>query len=295
MRRPISVFLWAAMNQPEVCSAVYLCDPDQLLLLRPIERAQELLPPEMPFFLRRPLSRRVQVELLTYDPLVDHANRRSVRRDRQLNPVCSEGCLQLPLQPQNRRLLVLPPALPPRIRLDIHTVGRCRLPIHHHSGDRLAVFVRLRRFHDPQYERVFLPCRPPHLSGAEIVLENHTSGKNNSCVSMISAMAVTATVSANRSHSACWRSTATAADRIPNAVMERYWPSAMTLAPGSTLIEPVTGCPRADFAPVQIGWASALSGRIWISTHSAGAAATAATGRMMGRRNSFRQGAGFGR
>src|SRR6516165_10861284 len=73
-------------------------------------------------------------------------------------------------------------------------------------------------------------------------------------VMTISATAVTAAVSANKIHSARWRSTATAADRKATAMTERYWPSAMILAPGSTLIVPAIGCPSAVSALRHIGW-----------------------------------------
>jgi len=124
--------------------------------------------------------------------------------------------------------------------------------------------------------------------------EGSTPAKTKWYVSTMAAIAVTAAVSANRIHSARRRSTATAADMNARADMEKYWPSAMRLAPGSTLMAPWTGCPSAFSALVQIGWASSPSGSTWKSTHSAGTAAANNGYERWKRETRSRQGAGSG-
>ena len=72
----------------------------------------------------------------------------------------------------------------------------------------------------------------------------------------ISAIMVVAAVSANKTHAARRRSTATAAATNAIATAERYRAKQMSVAPGSMLILPVSGRPSAVAALSQIGLAS---------------------------------------
>ena len=114
----------------------------------------------MPLLLRSASLLACGVEQLPHDLLIDHAHRRPVRRDRQIDTLISQDLHQHPLQPQYCGALILLPA--PFIQGSgpgpAAAVRRtCRPPIHHHRRDRLAVFVRLRCRHLTQGEGVFLP------------------------------------------------------------------------------------------------------------------------------------------
>jgi hypothetical protein len=125
---------------------------------------RKLLPPEIPFLLRGAVSRRVHVELFPYDFLIDHPHNRPIRRNGRLGTFLGQNPHQYPLESQHGRLLILPAALLPGIRLRRGTANRRGMPVHYHGGDGLAVLIRLRRFHDTQSERVFLTLPADGLS-----------------------------------------------------------------------------------------------------------------------------------
>ena len=78
---------------------------------------------------------------------------------------------------------------------------------------------------------IIVPILTQSIACARANVGNCTPGKNK-----ISARATPAAVSANKIHSARWRSTATAADKNATPTMERYWPSATTLGATTTNI-----------------------------------------------------------
>ena len=99
---------------------------------------------------------------------------------------------------------------------------------------------------------------------------------NKSFTSAIKAIPAPAAVSAKKTQSARSRSTATAAESNATAIMERYCPSVITLAPRSTLIAPAKGYPSAVWALFQTGCTRTLSGSTWMIIQNAGTSARAA-------------------
>ena len=87
------------------------------------------LPPEMPFLLRGAVSRRVHVELFPYDFLIDHPHNRPIRRNGRLGTFLGQNPHQYPLESQHGRLLILPAALLPGIRLRRGTASRRGMPV----------------------------------------------------------------------------------------------------------------------------------------------------------------------
>jgi hypothetical protein len=103
--------------EPDIRDAVDLPDPDQLLVLSPVERAREFLTSELPSLLRCAVGWGADVELLPDDLLVDHPYCWPVRWNRQLDALLGQNTHQHAFEPQHRRLLVLARGFGPRVRL----------------------------------------------------------------------------------------------------------------------------------------------------------------------------------
>src|SRR5262249_14193120 len=161
--------------QSEVSDAFDLVSGDQLLLFSPTQGSGKLLTTGLSLLLWGAFFRWCAgVESLSDQSLIDHPHRRPIRRAWQCNPLVSQDRHQHALEPQCHSALILPPRLGPRIVRRRRSLSRPRRqPVDHHRGDRIAVFILLRRLNRAEGEGVFLP-----LSAASVLTDRQPCVEN---------------------------------------------------------------------------------------------------------------------